>query len=488
MVGIRVTASRVQSWDTGDKRIRVSASFGQVQYNDRTLPVRMSASFAQVQYNDRTLPPRVTAVYAQVWTSIGGGIEARGAVSGALAGKISVGRIATIDRLPVKEREINPYRATAPLSLERTDPESYDFLREQAEHLREQHNKTQAGDSSFPWEHLTKLGQVKLYTLGSLARFYHDNYGIVMARYVQYQSMKTGTWINGPAGRLKAAKSADWIVTNDYDKSGKDDVLGVIASFTLPANNDYGWLICNGANIAPLPSQDLLPQVKGAEICWTGFERVGTKVEGRVLARVIATTKDPDLPTGACFIDVQGISKESMVALVQPQITAVQVAANDLTDRVEAVEALTGANGLTASLAAINTKIAFLQVALTSEVTNRSREDGRLVALFNSTLLAYATLVDINSRLLTLTTAYQSADAALSVRIDGAYTAAAAALAAAAAIDLSGINDVLAIHTTQISELNLRIDSLTKPRFPVVVGLPPALVYLPDGTLVYTEL
>src|SRR3546814_3839407 len=71
---------------------------------------------------------------------------------------------------PAPQIEVNPFRADVPNV-------------DQQRILREQHNLAQAGDSTFHWGVLTEVSATPLYNLGSIGRFYHDEFGISIARY-----------------------------------------------------------------------------------------------------------------------------------------------------------------------------------------------------------------------------------------------------------------------------------------------------------------
>ena len=77
---------------------------------------------------------------------------------------------------PAPNIEVNPYR---------TDVPNVD----QQRIMREQHNLAQAGDSTFHWGVLTEISAEPLYNLGSVGRFYHDEFGISIARYVKFTKM-----------------------------------------------------------------------------------------------------------------------------------------------------------------------------------------------------------------------------------------------------------------------------------------------------------
>src|SRR3546814_2082768 len=70
---------------------------------------------------------------------------------------------------PAPQIEVNPFRADVPNV-------------DQQRILREQHNLAQAGDSTFHWGVLTEVSATPLYNLGSIGRFYHDEFGISIER------------------------------------------------------------------------------------------------------------------------------------------------------------------------------------------------------------------------------------------------------------------------------------------------------------------
>jgi len=67
--------------------------------------------------------------------------------------------------------EHNPYRPTIPESLIGLGEDYYDYAKENQEILREQHNITQAGDTTFPYQLFIGTHDDQHYRLGAIGRF-----------------------------------------------------------------------------------------------------------------------------------------------------------------------------------------------------------------------------------------------------------------------------------------------------------------------------
>lgn len=465
MVGVRVTRSAVEALYDSLAPVRITRQQANVVYADRTYPVRVTRVQAQAVYNDRTYPIRVTAFLAQVLHSV----AERSPGPDPLIRPPAIIRA----RVPTKEREINPYRATAPLGLDKKDPQLYDYLREQGEHLRAQHNVNQAGDSTFPWEQLTKVGDIRAYSPGSLGRFYHDDYGIIMARYVQFKHMMPGEFINGPAGRLKDSTSVDWTVTNNYDLSGPDLVKGVISALDMPKDDQWGWLIVQGANISELPKLgvDDVPKVN-AELTWGGHESVAVGGTGRPFARVWTPTVSQGLVPGAAYIDVEGTSTGAVKEAIAPDLAVITEANAALDSRVATIESMVSPENAQAS----DSRVAKIEQDLATEIQRRIIDvkalGKRIDAGFSGASKADLALV---------TQMYKEADTILSTQIK-----AAAAKGQLALDRLDGLN--FATIDAAIQQLQITIKNLIPLiLIPLVVGFPPVLVYDEGGSLILVE-
>ena len=443
---------------------RVSGLRAQVQYVLPN-PVRFTSVTAQVQFSDRTLPVRESALYAQVL--------------------VSLKQKAAIELPLTQNREINPYRGSTPLALESESSGLTDYLREQAEHVRAQHNITQAGDSTFPWEELTKIGQRRLYTLGSLGRFFHDKYGIIFARYVQFTLMSQGDFGGGPVGLLRTADSVDWRVTNQYLLSSPYRVMGILASYTRPQSEDYGWVIVCGANITSLQLAAKESYVQDGELTWGSFEELSSQKPGKVLGRA-QLDGTGNLAPGQLFINIEGLNVAALINLIS-------AATGNSTTRLDQIE--THLSTIDAQIKTLNATdvsiliqaIAGLRVALTGETLVRVADVKAINDLIAQLSLTYVNQSTLTAAIDLVETHWTAADAAQGIRLDS-LDASVAGLAMQLALgNIPGI--ILRLDQLQAASnaLGARITAI-KSYLPVVVGVPPALVYLSDGRLIFTEL
>lgn len=185
--------------------------------------------------------------------------------------------------------ESNPYPPTVPGVVGSLSPDLYQFLGGIIRSLRKQHNVTQAGDTTFSWNDLTKIGNIALYDLGSLGRFLHPNYGIVTARYVQFNTPLAGVWTGSPVGFKNTGQNFNWQATTDFSKSNAKAALGLMASYTLPLDGQYGWVLVSGINLQSVVFAGAGAPTFGAELVWSADEHLGSGA-GRVLGIVINTT------------------------------------------------------------------------------------------------------------------------------------------------------------------------------------------------------
>lgn len=143
---------------------------------------------------------------------------------------------------PTTAIEANPFRPDIPHPLAETDPELYEYLREQAETLRNQHNLTQAGDTTFPWELSALASDRAEFTLGSMTRFVHETSGLLSGRFVQF-----GPTATAPRSFVgHDAKGVEWSATNDATRTSLWRPLG----YTMPTDgnvaNRWGWVLTEG--------------------------------------------------------------------------------------------------------------------------------------------------------------------------------------------------------------------------------------------------
>lgn len=201
----------------------------------------------------------------------------------------------------IADRERNPYAA-------HPDRELVEFIDEQQRILRDQHNRTQAGDTTFDYGLLLKGTADKLYTLGSLGRFYHEDYGLIIARYVQFASCVATPQQAAPVGYLKTSRHVDWIVTNDLSKSSPDQVMGVMCTAAPPADNTFGWIITEGPVPVPMNHTSGTLPPADAPYVWSGDGQADIGISGKIFARRWGRAHSPVITGGTIYVRLEGAS------------------------------------------------------------------------------------------------------------------------------------------------------------------------------------
>jgi hypothetical protein len=210
-----------------------------------------------------------------------------------------------LPRLTVDGRERNPF----PAHFDAVDRD------EQQRVIREQHNKTQAGDTTFDYGLLLRGTPNQLYTLGCLGKFYHDQYGMIHARYVQFMScVETESQI-APVGRLAAAADFQWIVTNDKSLADTNCILGVIATSETPIDGSFGWVIVDG--IAPAVAILADPESVSVDLSvgWAASGEIGFDFEGSAIG-FLAGEINTEIQPGALYIDIQQVNRRGIQAMI----------------------------------------------------------------------------------------------------------------------------------------------------------------------------
>ena len=149
------------------------------------------------------------------------------------------------------QQEINPFSLAVPDSLRNLDPDLHEYLLRLNRTLKQQHNQRQAGDTTFDWVVLLGLDSLARYTPGSLGSFSHPVYGLIRARYVRFRATNKNTQAR-VAGFARGAAGLEWEVVNDRSKAQDSRPLGIIAAESVPLVGEYGWVITEGTNLAPL--------------------------------------------------------------------------------------------------------------------------------------------------------------------------------------------------------------------------------------------
>lgn len=169
-----------------------------------------------------------------------------------------------------KIRDSNPY----PAAIESTD------TRKLTEIIRRQHEKFAAGDTTFSWELLTRTSSMQLYNLGAIGRFYHPDYGLILARYVQFGAEITAQNLGCPVGLIRNQNLFTWRVTNVFSASDRLLFAGLVGSFSPVAADDYGWVIYQGINIQSLVIESTTRPQQMDQPTWASDNQLAKSVAG----------------------------------------------------------------------------------------------------------------------------------------------------------------------------------------------------------------
>jgi hypothetical protein len=372
--------------------------------------------------------------------------------------------------------EHNPYRPRIPEQFIDMGNDFYDFYEENQQIHREQHNITQMGDTTFPFQLAIETHDIKQFKLGAVGRFYHEDFGIIQARYVQFVSMEQVGFAQCPVGLLKNKTLLDWQVTNNYELSNPDLVVGISFPFQVPADDSFGWVIVDGPTLQETRNTSTTAAI-GESFAWGASGSVSNIAAGKVIGRRVNRVHEAtSLLPGQLWVRTESFSERELRNLIDNQTATLLASITALQD---ALGSIPGAD----DLSALNATIAALQTQLNLEIANRKASDlGIQEALAG---LNFVTITQLNNAVTNAANALTAAVAALQTQIDEIRGIALNALALASAPpDFSAINDQITLILGMVSA----IKSAPKGRFPIVDGaIPPNLVYLDDGSLVYVE-
>lgn len=342
-------------------------------------------------------------------------------------------------RLPViyaPDVERNPY-----------SPIRADDQQEQQRIIREQHNKTQAGDTTFDYGLLLKPTPKQLYTLGSMGRFYHPDFGILIARYVQFKDMVTTDYQGCPVGRLKYnSDRVDWVVTNDFDKSGAEHAEGMVFLSELPADGYCGWMVTQGANLTFVGVIDEGPPEQSNKYYWHSTGYLSKSGNGRALAYRWGSKSQTAGSVAGLMINVGAFGLSNAMAEVEAAIAALQ----------EADSLLTATDGelgdsiaeLAATLSGLQTQLESLGASTSRDIALRAAEIEALRRQIAGTSdWAAAILAESNK----VRVEFAQADDSLRTLIAAAKFAADSALAATSGVDFAGLSEQLVNLSTLVS-------------------------------------
>lgn len=376
--------------------------------------------------------------------------------------------------------EHNPYRPTIPESLIELGPDYYDYAKENQEILREQHNLTQAGDTTFPYQLVMDIHDIKHYNLGSIGRFYHEDYGVILARYVMFDEMVEVTTPHCPVGLFSTKKidKLDWRVTNDLSKSGPDLVAGINACFVLPDNGKYGWVIIDGPILQQVKN-DSTTQAIGEAFAWSATGSVSNTAAGKVIGRRVNKHKtDLSIRAGQMWVRLESASEGKIRAIIEDATQELQAA-------VEALQIQVGELPEAAQLQAISEELTRVANALVIETSARKAADYAIQEQLSG--LNFVTQEQLDAAVEAAANNLTNAVNAIQIQLDEIRAIAVEALDKA--------NQALSINVTalqeQISNILVMMEAeriRPKGKFPLVDGsVPPNLMYLDDGSLVYLE-
>lgn len=193
----------------------------------------------------------------------------------------------------------NPFRPDLLADVGNLDPGLAKFLQYLVQTERDVHNLNMVGDTTLPWELMCEITSQQLYNLGSIGRFLNPPYGMIRARYVKFKTPTAGLWTGSPYGWAVAPGGFKWEATNEIGVSLAARVAGLGASYTLPVDGQYGWIIIEGINTqsirytaagAPTVGQRLIWSANG--LVGAGTDFVGTVVSVAGLVAIDATHWD----------------------------------------------------------------------------------------------------------------------------------------------------------------------------------------------------
>lgn len=374
--------------------------------------------------------------------------------------------------------EFNPYKPQVPEELlESSGREVYDWQEENQKTLRMQHNLIQAGDTTFPWQMFQTAHTEKIYTLGSMSRFYHEDFGLILARYVRFDKMDKTVNAAAPVGLIANTGKLDWVVTNRLEISSPDLVVGINAAFITPDDGQYGWAIVDGVNLQPLTNVSG-SHALGETFVWSASGQISNAGSGVTVARRLNKSTNITLLQGQAHIRIESLSKGSI-------IDALEAFIDDVAQLKLDVESLKDAVDIADTLQGINASITVLRNRLTSEEVTRRAADTAINNRISN--LAFVTGGQLGTAVSQLQNAITTLQTTLTASIAAAKGIALEALQKAnqaLALNLGAIE----IQISTILEMIRVLDERPKGKFPVVDGeIPPNLVYLDDGSLVYEE-
>lgn len=347
----------------------------------------------------------------------------------------------------IPDRERNPYPTHLPYDID----ELGSFLNEQQRTLREQHNKTQAGDTTFDYGLLLKGTPNQLFTLGSMGRFYHEDLGLTIARYVKFKSCVETPKQGAPVGYLATSDTVDWVVTNDLTKSSADRVVGVMCVAVIPDNDTYGWVVTEGPVPVPIQqTQGIIPAPE-TPYAWLGTGIIGIDVSGKILGRRWGRATEAAINAGELFVRLEGMSPQWFSEFIAEEVAALTDQLADHESRLDAAEPKI--TNLEAGSIALNLEVDALSQRLGREESARVRDiESVRNLLTDSTNWSAAILASSNL----VRAEYQAADDELRTLINAVKFTADSNSAAISGWDLTGFDSRVTGLETQFGSFSAR--------------------------------
>lgn len=239
-------------------------------------------------------------------------------------------------KLPLPLRtDQNPIRPSVDPSVTGSVEGLNSFLNRQAETLHREQARSAGGDTTLSWEILTQTEALPRYTLGSEGRFWHEDYGIIRARYVKFDKLVGGGDEGFPVGILGNQENP-WVVTDDLSQSHANLVVGVAAPYDFFESDSYGWVITDGVVIQSIGLDDDVGL--GDSVTWTATGKVGAAPSSSKVIGASLAAGSGDLPAAKLMVslsmtsvplilsnpDYDPAALMEQLAAIQSQITNLQ--------------------------------------------------------------------------------------------------------------------------------------------------------------------
>lgn len=358
----------------------------------------------------------------------------------------------------IRDRERNPYSAHV------SDTDLPGFHSEQQRIIRQQHNLLQAGDTTFDYGLLLKSYPSQEFTLGSVGRFYHDDHGLILARYVEFSDMVDTSFQGVPVGRFADTENGvDWKVTNDFSKSGRDLVAGMIFIWDIPADGTFGWMVTHGPNPASCGPGSLGTPLQNDPYSWSDSGLISLGARGRVVARRWGRAFTNGIGPGQIFIALEGLSPADLAFAIEEANAEIIAQIEDIDGRV--TTNTTNITALRGDVTGLQTTAASLQAQIDAEETARIRD-------IASVRDALGSAVDWSSAILTsanlVRAEFAAADEDIRVIAVDAQTKANNAVDILAGFDIAGLTYLVGAVQDNLLSLqdrlvNFTVDVVTTP-------------------------